>query len=145
MQFDYLKYWRVVRYYIKSKHGLTQADLDVLLFLYSEKYFDKDKFQEFNELLSWDVKRFDKLLKEKWIEVFRKRQGKKKGVYSFSYKAINVVRDIYKKLNGNEFPESPSSNPLFLKQVSYTDKVYRNFIKELNASIKRQQHPSHLK
>ena len=53
--------------------------------------------------------------------------------------------DIYKKLNGNEFPESPSSNPLFLKQVSYTDKVYRNFIKELNASIKRQQHPSHLK
>ena len=82
MQFDYLKYWRVVRYYIKSKHGLTQADLDVLLFLYSEKYFDKDKFQEFNELLSWDVKRFDKLLKEKWIEVFRKRQGKKKGVYS---------------------------------------------------------------
>ena len=79
MQFDYLKYWRVVRYYIKSKHGLTQADLDVLLFLYSEKYFDKDKFQEFNELLSWDVKRFDKLLKDKWIEVFRKRQGKKKG------------------------------------------------------------------
>ena len=71
MQFDYLKYWRVVRYYIKSKHGLTQADLDVLLFLYSEKYFDKDKFQEFNELLSWDVKRFDKLLIEKWIEVFR--------------------------------------------------------------------------
>nr|MCK4930349.1 hypothetical protein [Nanoarchaeota archaeon] len=112
-------------------------------FLYSEKYFDKDKFQEFNELLSWDVKRFDKLLKDKWIEVFRKRQGKKKGVYSLSYKAINVVRDIYKKLNGNEFPESPSSNPLFLKQVSYTDKVYRNFIKELNASIKRQQHPSH--
>ena len=79
MQFDYLKYWRVVRYYIKSKHGLTQADLDVLLFLYSEKYFDKDKFQEFNELLSWDVKRFDKLLKDKWIEVFRKRQGKKRG------------------------------------------------------------------
>ena len=41
---DYLKYWRVVRYFIKAKYGLSQADLDILLFLYSEKYFSKDKF-----------------------------------------------------------------------------------------------------
>jgi hypothetical protein len=40
---DYLKYWRVIRYYIKNKYGLTQADLDILLFLYSEQYFTKDK------------------------------------------------------------------------------------------------------
>ena len=50
---DYLKYWRVIRQYVKVRYGLNQADLDMLLFLYSEKYFGKDKFQEFNELLSW--------------------------------------------------------------------------------------------
>ena len=41
---DYLKYWRVVRYFIKAKYNLSQADLDIILFLYSEKYFSKDDF-----------------------------------------------------------------------------------------------------
>ena len=61
IEYDYLKYWRVIRYFIKSKYGLTTADLEMLIFLYSESYFDKNKFQEFNELISWDVSRFDRL------------------------------------------------------------------------------------
>ena len=53
----------------------------MMLFLYSEDYFGKDKFKEFDELLSWNVNRFDKLLRDKWIEVFRKRSGKQKALY----------------------------------------------------------------
>ena len=63
MKIDYLKYWRVIRYFVKSKYNLSQADLDILLFLYSEKYFSKDKFNEFDELLSWNVNRFENLKK----------------------------------------------------------------------------------
>ena len=33
---DCLKYWRVIRYFVKRKHGLTTCDLEMLLFLYSE-------------------------------------------------------------------------------------------------------------
>ena len=47
MQNDYLKYWRVVRYIIKIKYGISTGELDMLLFLYSEKYFGKEKFKEF--------------------------------------------------------------------------------------------------
>ena len=83
---DYLKYWRVIRYFIKAKYGLSQADLDMLLFLYSEDYFSKDKFGEFDELLSWDVNRFDSLLRDGWIEVFRKGTRNRKGIYQLSYK-----------------------------------------------------------
>ena len=57
---DYLKYWRVIRYFIKAKYKINTGELDVLLFLYSEKYFSKDKFNEFDELISWDVNRFNK-------------------------------------------------------------------------------------
>ena len=60
MQSDYLKYWRVVRYFIKAKYKLTQEDLDMLLFLYSEKYFDKSKFKEFNNLKNIVDKNFPK-------------------------------------------------------------------------------------
>ena len=135
---DYLKYWRVIRYFIKAKYGLTTSDLDILLFLQSEKYFSK----EFNELISWDKNRFNTLLKDKWIEVFRKNTSKSKAVYQLSYKSTRVLVSLYKKLNGEEIPESPSSNPLFLKNVSYTDKVYRNYIKEMNSFIRQQRHLS---
>ena len=139
---DYLKYWRVVRYFIKAKYNLSQADLDIILFLYSEKYFSKDKFAEFDKLISWNVNRFDNLLRDGWIEVFRKYDGKKKGVYQLSYKAKRVVSSIYKKLSGEEIPTSLSSNPLFAKNVSYSDKVYRSMIKEMNEFIRQQRHLS---
>ena len=48
---DYLKYWRVIKYFTQVKYKLKADDLDMLLFLYSEKYFGKQKFNEFNELL----------------------------------------------------------------------------------------------
>jgi hypothetical protein len=139
---DYLKYWRVIRQYMKAKHGLSQADLDVLLFLYSEPYFDKSKFIEFNNLLSWDRHRFDNLLRDGWIENFRKFHGSQRGIYNLSDKAKNVVRDIYKKLNGEEIPTSLGSNPMFYKNVKYSDKVYRNMILEMNESIKQQRRQS---
>lgn len=142
IEYDYLKYWRVVRYFIKAKYGLNTADLEMLIFLYSESYFDKDKFQEFNELLYWDVKRFDRLLRDGWIEVFRKREGNKKGLYKLSYKTNRIIKDVYKKLNGEEIPMSDKRNPMFKKNVKYTDKVYRNMIKKMNSFIKQQRHPS---
>lgn len=140
---DYLKYWKVIRQYIKSKHGLTQGELDMLLFLYSEPYFDKEKFQEFNNILSWDRHRFDKLLRDGWIENFRKYHGTHRGIYNLSDKGKNVIRDMYKKLNGEEIPTSLTNNPMFLKNVKYTDKVYRNMIIQMNEAIKQRRHQTH--
>jgi len=139
---DYLKYWRVVRYFIKAKYGLSQSDLEVLLFLYSEKYFSKDKFDDFNELISWDENRFDNLLKNGWIDVFRKKEGNRRTVYELSYKGRKVVGLVYKKLNGEALAEHPSVNPLFKNDVSYMDKVYRNYIIEMNKFIRQQRHRS---
>lgn len=137
---DYLKFWRVIRYFYKIKYGLNQADLDMLLFLYSESYFSKDKFIEFDELLSWDEHRFDRLLRDGWIQVFRKRMGARKALYDISYKGTRMVTEIYKKLNGEEIPVSLSHNPMFKKNVSYADKVYRNMIIEMNTTIRQSRH-----
>ena len=32
---DYLKYWRIIRYWAKKQYGFTVADLDIMFFLYS--------------------------------------------------------------------------------------------------------------
>ena len=130
---DYLKFWRVIRYYMKAKHKLSQADLDVILFLYSEGYFGKEKFDQFAELVSWDKERFAYLLRDRWIERFRRRGPDGRALYCLSDKAKNVIKDIYRKLSGEEIPTSMTNNPMFLKNVSYNDKVYRNMVLEMNA------------
>jgi len=137
---DYLKYWRVIRQFIKVKYNLTQSDLDMLLFLYSEKYFVRDRFREFETLLDWDANRFQRLVKEGWIVRFRNRVGNRKALYQLPIKTTRMIQSIYRKLNGEEIPVSQSQNRMFAKNVSYTDKVYRDMIIEMNAAIKQQRH-----
>jgi|TARA_B100001564_G_C20461303_1_gene588154 hypothetical protein len=139
---DYLKYWRVIRYFVKAKYNLSTAELDMLLFLYSEEVFSKDKFEEFDNLLGWNVNRFDNLKRDGWIEVFRKRVGKRKALYQLSYKCQRVINLIYKRLSGEEIPTSAVNNPMFARDVKYSDKVYRNMILEMNKLIKQQRYPS---
>ena len=134
---DYLKYWSVIRYWVKAKYGLTTPDLEMLLFLYSEQLFNKTDFKEYEELMSWDVNRFDRMLRDGWIHVWRKRKGNQATLYELTYKTRRIIDTIYKKLNGEEISER---NPLFNKNVSYTDKVYRNAIKKINESTKQLQH-----
>jgi hypothetical protein len=122
MHNDYLKYWRVIRQYIKIKYNLTQSDL---------------------EILSWDKQRFEKLRQQGWIEVFRGGKGRTKALYQLSFKSKRMLTSIYKKLNGEEIPTSPSQNKMFKRNTSYSDKVYRNMIIEMNRSIKQQRHLSH--
>lgn len=139
---DYLKYWRVIRQYAKVKYELSQDDLDMLLFLYSEQYFGQAKFKEFDTLLKWEAGRFKKLIKKGWIVKFRNRVGNRPSIYQLPIKTTRMIQTIYRKLNGEEIPVSSTYNRMFLKNVSYTDKVYRDMIIEMNKTIKQQRHPS---
>lgn len=136
---DYLKYWRVVRQFIVIKYKLKYSELDLLLFLYSEDRFTKDKFQEFNEVLPWNTERFEKMRREGWISVFRNRMGNRRALYELSYKGKNLVDLLYRKLEGEELPMDVSNNPMFKPKTNYSNKVYRNFIKTMNESIRQQR------
>lgn len=137
---DYLKYWKVVRTFIKAKYGLSTSDLDMLLFLYNEGYFSKSDFNEFNQVLSWDTGRFNRLHAKEWIITFRKGSGPRKPIYEISFKGKKVIKSMYDKLEGQEFPESRSANPMFRTNVPYTYKVHRNLIKKINKIIQQQRH-----
>ena len=121
---DCLKYWRVIRYFIKSKYNLSTAEIEMLLFLYSEDIFTKKKFEE------------------GWIEIFKKRKVSTRSIFQLSYKSQRMIDSIYKKLSGEEIPTQERGNPIFKKNVKYTDKVYKQMIIEMNKSIRQQQHPS---
>ncbi len=134
---DYMKYWRIVRQWAKVRYQLSQEDLDILFFLYSEQYFDKTKFAEFEQVLPWDKKRFKSLLEREWIHVWRKSGGGHKALYELTIKARSCISTLYKKLNGEDFPISETANPMFRKNATYTDKVYRKYM--LNLRQESQQ------
>lgn len=138
---DYLKYWKVIREYFKARHNLSQSDIDMLLFLYSERYFNITKFKEYENLFIWDKERFYKLKKEGWIELFASKQPgrpamRSTSLYSLSFKAKRMIASMYKKLEGEEIPETICNNPMFKKNVRYVDKVYKNMIITMNKEIK---------
>ena len=133
---DFLKYWRVVRYWAKSRYGLSTPDLEMLLFLYSEQIFNRGKFREYEKLMSWDKARFSNLLKNKWIHVWRKRKGNETTLYELTYKGKKAINTIYKKLNGEALSEIPMRSPVFRSDASFMDNRHRLMIIQMNEEIK---------
>lgn len=130
---DYLKFYRVIKKFFMVKHKLSDTKIDILLFLYSEKYWDLEKYTEYNKMLRWDYNRMSDLLRDDWIRVFRKGvMFKTRTIYCLSPKAINMIESLYKKLEGEEIPETPTENRLFHKNVPYTHKKYKEFITNMN-------------
>lgn len=139
-RYDFLKYWRVVRYWAKRKYNLSLEDIDLLMFLYTEGVFKKATFDEYVEAFSWNPDRFNDLhnrgLLNKWRD-HTSHLGRAK-LYELSTKAKRIVATIYRKLlNEEQMSESRVNNPIFGK-ASYMDKIYRRIIKKMNKQRKEK-------
>ena len=132
---DYLKYYRVIKGFMKIKHKLKEDHLDVLMFLYSEPTYDRQRMKDFESILVWDKRRWGQLLRDGWVIGYRPSKYHIAKLYKLSLKGNNVIERFYCYLEGKEIPMSPGANPAFKRNVSYTDKVYRNMIKEMNKWI----------
>ena len=124
-----LKYWKVVREWMKAKHHLSQSDLDMLLFLYDEGTFRQADIVKFEKLLSWDRKRQNRLMDSGWIALLVERTPKRNTTYRLTLKGKRALTEMYKRLYGEVFDES---NPLYRNDAGYQAKRYRRFIENLN-------------
>jgi DNA-binding MarR family transcriptional regulator len=136
---DYLKYWKPVKFYIKRKYNLQYAEIDMILFLYSEDKFTKAQFDEFNKILPWDLYRFKKLVRNGWIESFRKFKGRVPALYSLSDKGNNLCKYIYETLEGSKIAESKQHNPLFKKNITKGEMKHQDIILKMNSEVVRRQ------
>ena len=134
---NYLKYWRVVRYFVNAKYGIRQPDLEMLIFLYDEPYFTKAKFKEFDKVFSWDKDRFDRLIKNGWVEKVSVESKSRLGVYNLKFKAKRIITYVYSLLEGKEFPTTVDNNPVFKRDCSFTDKMYKQVMMQIN-EVQRQ-------
>ena len=88
---------------------------------------------------SWDNRRWNRLLKENWIVVWRKqnRTTQKYNIYKVSFKAKQLIQRVYKIMLGEEdIPVSTRRNKI-MKGKSYMDKVLITSIKNVNNDKER--------
>jgi hypothetical protein len=135
---DWLKYWRVVRYWVTQSYDLSYPELEMLLFLYSEDLFSEHDFEKYERIMSWDTKRFNKLVNDDWIRPWREKSAKECALYSLSFKGKRLINAVYKKLSGEEGITTHSSkNPIFRKDAGYIARGYRKMILEMNDAIQK--------
>lgn len=132
-EYNFLKNWRIVKYYIKRRYGISSGTLEFLLFLYNEDVFTKEQFKKYASMLSWNNRLFSQMQEAGLIKLWRKGEtAKSKSLYELSHQAKAICNQTYKKLLQEEpISEDPYKNEIF-KGSSYTDKVYKKLIKMMN-------------
>jgi len=126
------KYYRIVRKWACKTNGLTDSDLELLIYLDCKNRFTRNEFIEGVYTMSWDKKRWEKLRSAGWIEVWRHRNRTsiKYSVFKTSFKCSQLISRIYRILLGEEdLPTSERS--IFYNNKSYTDKVYNKAIDDM--------------
>ena len=138
---DYLKHLRLIRRYYMLKYKLKLADLEMLLFLYSENRFPKKTFNDYQQTMKWEKGRLDRYIEEGWVSVFREKTRSKKAMYQLTYKAKTIITQMYKLFEGALISTDPLYNPMFRKDATFRDKTYKGIAKRRNAAIRQQRHP----
>lgn len=126
------KYYRLVRKWACKQNGITDAELELLIYLNCLERFTRDEFINGTYIYSWDKTRWDRLRKEGWIDVWRHRNRTtiKYSIFKTSFKCNLLINKIYKILLGEEDIPMKSSN-VFYKNKSYTDKVMNKSIDDM--------------
>ncbi len=133
-----LKYYRLVRKWACKTYGLTDADLELLIYLDCKGRFTRNEFIDGTYTMSWDKNRWEKLRRNGWIETWRHRNRTtiKYSVFKTSFKCSHLISRIYRILLGEEDIPTSESN-VFFSNKSYTDKVMNKSIDDMIKDNKR--------
>ncbi len=135
---DYLKWWRIIRRYTMIRYDLSTADLEMLLYLYSEGLFTYWDFQEYANAFGWDRHRFKRLKEDGWVHCWKEKHRGDHRLYEITRHGRHVCTNMYKMLNYEmQIPESTSKNPI-MKKRTYSDKVLVLSIKKFNEEVRKQ-------
>ena len=99
-----LKHYRIIRKWACKNNNLNDADLELLIYLDSIEHFNKDDFKRGTYSYSWDNRRWNRLLKQGWIVVWRERNRttQKYHIYKVSIKCKQLISRMYRIMLGEE-------------------------------------------
>ena len=133
-QLNLLKHYRIIRKWACKTSDIKEADLELLIYLESIDLFTKNDFKKGTYSYSWDNRRWNRLLKEGWIKVWRERNRttQKYNIYKVSVKCKQLISRMYRIMLGEEdIPTNDRTNKI-MKSKSYMDKVLSKSIIYVN-------------
>lgn len=128
------KHYRIVRKWACRNNNLNDADLELLVYLDCIELFSKKDFVAGSYSYSWNNRRWNKLIQDDWITVWRPRNRttQKYNIYKVSFKCKQLIIRMYKIMLGEEdIPVSTRRNKI-MKGQTYTDKVLMTSINNVN-------------
>ena len=128
-----LKHYRTIRKWACKTNSLSDSDLELLIYLDCEGRFTKRDYETGVFSYSWDKRRWDRLFKNGWIVVWRKRNHttQKYHVYEVSLRTKQLTNKMYKIMLGYEDLPTSTHNKIMLGR-SYMDKVLSKSIISAN-------------
>lgn len=132
---DYLKFYKIVYWYTKKMYNISSPDLDIILFLYSERYFSEEKFREYSNIFAYNFN-VNTMTAKGLIMLYAKRHSKNH-IYQLTPHAIKIIQFLYRTLEGKPI-SMRSSAIIALKRRKTPDieKKYLNKIFLMNKYIK---------
>ena len=134
-----LKHYRIIRKWACKNNGLNDSDLELLIYLDCIDLFTIKDFKKGTYSYSWDNRRWNKLIQNDWVVVWRNRNRttQKYNIYKVSFKGKQLIQRMYRiMLNEEDIPTSVRRNKL-IKGNSYTDKVMTQAIYNVNKDKNR--------
>jgi len=125
-----LKHYRIIRKWACKTSDLNDADLELLIYLEALDLFNKNDFKKGTYSYSWDNRRWNRLLKQGWITVWRKRNRttQKYHIYKVSTKCKQLISRMYRIMIGEE--DMPTK--VFDNNSRYSFTVMRTAINNVN-------------
>jgi len=133
-----LKHYRIIRKWACKNNNLNDADLELLIYLDSIDLFTKDDFKKGILSYSWDNRRWNRLLKQEWITVWRRRNRttQKYNIYKISFKGKQLISRIYRVMLGEEEIPMTKRNNKIIDNNAYSNKV----LKQALINFKKDKH-----
>ena len=137
VEYDFLKYVRLVFKWAQENYGLSRPRLELILFLYGTGAFSKKQFSDYHKTVGmYADKSMDQLVKEGWIVLWRPANRKEKihSLYTLTQKAKIMCNKMHKYSAGiNEVPMSSDHNVLVQnKEEKRINGYYLDAIKRMN-------------
>ena len=129
-----LKHYRLIRKWACRNNNLNDADLELLIYFDCMDLFTKQDFKIGTYAYSWDNRRWNKMIKNNWIVVWRNRNRttQKYNIYKVSFKCRQLIARMYRIMLGeDDVPTSKRRNSI-MHGKTYTDKVLITAIKNVN-------------
>ena len=128
-----LKHYRIIRRWACKNNDLTDADLELLIYFDCMEFFTKQDYKIGTYAYSWDNKRWNNLLKEGWIVVWRNRNHttQKYNIYKVSFKCKQLINKMYRIMLGKDDIPTSHRNTI-MKGKTYMDTVAITAIQNVN-------------